>query len=190
MTLIEDGVELTIQRFDGVVERLATANVIAAVPPRLLEATVAFTPLQDAPTTRRWRGAPTWMGAAYKVRRAQLRTCTAEERDDDPQKRRVLATRERHLPHDRQPHAVLLEQRHVRLRATHVTGENHDFLRPFRGALPVAAADRGAAGAEAADVRAGAASASSVAIRPVQPVWCEAPTPRPLSPWKYSWNCR
>ena len=59
MTLIEDGVELTIQCSDGVVERLATANVIAAVPPRLLEATVAFTPLQDAPTTRRWRGAPT-----------------------------------------------------------------------------------------------------------------------------------
>ena len=26
----------------------------------------------------------------------------------------------------------------------------------------------------------------AVAIAPVQPVWCEAPTPRPLSPWKYS----
>src|SRR5262249_25124299 len=25
---------------------------------------------------------------------------------------------------------------------------------------------------------------SSLAIAPVQPVWCEAPTPRPLSPWK------
>ena len=25
----------------------------------------------------------------------------------------------------------------------------------------------------------------SLAISPVQPVWCEDPTPRPLSPWKY-----
>src|SRR5262245_16334463 len=31
---------------------------------------------------------------------------------------------------------------------------------------------------------------SSLAIRPVQPVWCEAPRPRPVSPWKYSWNSR
>src|SRR3954453_8422176 len=26
------------------------------------------------------------------------------------------------------------------------------------------------------------------ATTPVQPVWCEAPIPAPLSPWKYSWN--
>ena len=26
------------------------------------------------------------------------------------------------------------------------------------------------------------------ATRPVQPVWCEAPSPEPLSPWKYSWK--
>src|SRR5439155_26181555 len=31
---------------------------------------------------------------------------------------------------------------------------------------------------------------SSLATRPVHPVWCEAPTPRPVSPWKYSWNNR
>lgn len=29
---------------------------------------------------------------------------------------------------------------------------------------------------------------NSFATRPVQPVWWEAPTPRPLSPWKYSWK--
>ena len=23
---------------------------------------------------------------------------------------------------------------------------------------------------------------------PVQPVWCDAPIPAPVSPWKYSWN--
>src|SRR6202011_1803815 len=27
-----------------------------------------------------------------------------------------------------------------------------------------------------------------LAINPVQPVWWDAPQPRPLSPWKYSWN--
>ncbi|MBM4220710.1 MAG: hypothetical protein FJ170_02035 [Gammaproteobacteria bacterium] len=27
---------------------------------------------------------------------------------------------------------------------------------------------------------------NSLAIRAVQPVWCDAPTPRPVSPWKYS----
>ena len=33
-----------------------------------------------------------------------------------------------------------------------------------------------------------AVCSSSLATRPVQPVWWLAPTPRPLSPWKYSWN--
>lgn len=27
------------------------------------------------------------------------------------------------------------------------------------------------------------------AINAVQPVWCEAPSPWPVSPWKYSKNC-
>jgi hypothetical protein len=27
---------------------------------------------------------------------------------------------------------------------------------------------------------------NNFAIRPVHPVWCVAPTPRPVSPWKYS----
>ena len=29
---------------------------------------------------------------------------------------------------------------------------------------------------------------SRCATRPVQPVWCEAPMPAPVSPWKYSWK--
>ena len=36
------------------------------MPPRLLEAAVAFTPAQDAPTARRWRAAPTWMAPHAK----------------------------------------------------------------------------------------------------------------------------
>jgi hypothetical protein len=31
---------------------------------------------------------------------------------------------------------------------------------------------------------------SSFAINPVQPVWCAAPRPLPVSPWKNSWNGR
>ena len=27
-----------------------------------------------------------------------------------------------------------------------------------------------------------------LATSPVQPVWCDAPSPAPVSPWKYSWN--
>ncbi len=66
MTLREDGVELTIQRADGSVEPLNATHVIAAVPPRLLEAMVAFTPVQDVRTARRWRDAPTWMAPHAK----------------------------------------------------------------------------------------------------------------------------
>ena len=66
MTLREDGVELMIQRADGIVERITAAHVIGAVPPRLLEATVAFTPGQDVPTARRWREAATWMAPHAK----------------------------------------------------------------------------------------------------------------------------
>lgn len=66
MTLLDDGVELTIQRANGTVERRTAAHVMAAVPPRLLESMVAFTPAQDASTVRRWRGAPTWMAPHAK----------------------------------------------------------------------------------------------------------------------------
>ena len=32
------------------------------------------------------------------------------------------------------------------------------------------------------------ASTTRSATRPVQPVWCDAPSPAPVSPWKYSKN--
>ena len=66
MTLLDDGVALTIQRTNGMVARLTAAHVIAAVPPRLLEAMVVFTPAQDEPTAQRWREAPTWMAPHAK----------------------------------------------------------------------------------------------------------------------------
>jgi monoamine oxidase len=59
-------VELTIRRTGAATTSLAAGKVIAAVPPRLLEATVAFTPEQDARTARRWRETPTWMAPHAK----------------------------------------------------------------------------------------------------------------------------
>ena len=70
MALTGDGVELTISRADRTtgtsVETFVAGRVIAAVPPRLLEATVAFTPALEAATARRWREAPTWMAPHAK----------------------------------------------------------------------------------------------------------------------------
>ena len=65
-----DGVALTIRRADGKTEqteeRLIADQVIAAMPPRLLEATVSFTPGLDQTSARRWRETPTWMAPHAK----------------------------------------------------------------------------------------------------------------------------
>ncbi|MGC4029080.1 MAG: FAD-dependent oxidoreductase [Steroidobacteraceae bacterium] len=66
LTLAGNAAALTISRTDGTREILTAAQVIAALPPRLLDATVAFTPVQDAATTRRWRDAATWMAPHAK----------------------------------------------------------------------------------------------------------------------------
>jgi monoamine oxidase len=66
MALRGDGVELTIRRADGTEETLVAGRVIAAMPPRLLEAAVSFTPEHDAATARRWRDTPTWMAPHAK----------------------------------------------------------------------------------------------------------------------------
>ncbi len=66
MSLSDDGVDITTQRADGIVERLVAAQVIAAVPPRLLEASVTFIPAHDSHTAQRWRASPTWMAPHAK----------------------------------------------------------------------------------------------------------------------------
>ncbi|HQT37779.1 MAG TPA: FAD-dependent oxidoreductase [Acidocella sp.] len=66
MALTGDGVTLTVKRADGTMETLRTSQVIAALPPRLLEATVTFTPSQETPTAQRWRDTPTWMAPHAK----------------------------------------------------------------------------------------------------------------------------
>lgn len=66
MTLGDGGVELAVRRADGTEDTLAAGQVIAAIPPRLLEATVSFTPGQEPRSARRWRGTPTWMAPHAK----------------------------------------------------------------------------------------------------------------------------
>jgi len=66
MTLDGGGLGLTIRSADGSTTPLAADHVIAALPPRLLEATVTFTPAQEPPTARRWRETPTWMAPHAK----------------------------------------------------------------------------------------------------------------------------
>jgi monoamine oxidase len=66
MTLVGNDVELTIAHADGKSDKLSARHVIAALPPRLLEATVAFTPDQEEATAQRWRNTPTWMAPHAK----------------------------------------------------------------------------------------------------------------------------
>jgi monoamine oxidase len=66
MMLLDDGIELSLARATGQTDALVSRQVIAAVPPRLLEATIAFTPAQEPVTAARWRNTPTWMAPHAK----------------------------------------------------------------------------------------------------------------------------
>ena len=65
MVLKDDGVELTLDRKEAP-ETLRATQVVAAMPPRLLGATVAFTPALPEGTAARWRETPTWMAPHAK----------------------------------------------------------------------------------------------------------------------------
>ncbi|NLS00434.1 NAD(P)-binding protein [Rhizobium sp. P38BS-XIX] len=66
MTLMDKGVELNVEAGDTGIRTLTAARVIAALPPRLLETSVTFSPAQDEATVARWRGTPTWMAPHAK----------------------------------------------------------------------------------------------------------------------------
>ena len=59
-------VEIGFADAGGVEESARAAHVLLALPPRLLEATVSFSPALDTQTTRRWRDTPTWMAPHAK----------------------------------------------------------------------------------------------------------------------------
>ena len=66
MRLADDAVELSVSGPSGTAANLQANRVIAALPPRLLDATVTFAPPQDVSTTARWRDAATWMAPHAK----------------------------------------------------------------------------------------------------------------------------
>lgn len=66
ISLTSDGATLTVQGGDGSSEKVSVRHVIAALPPRLLEASVNFTPALDAIDTLRWSETPTWMAPHAK----------------------------------------------------------------------------------------------------------------------------
>ncbi len=63
MTLESDGIRLAMAGTQSVMH---ADLVIVAVPPRLLEATVTFTPAQEPAIAARWRSTPTWMAPHAK----------------------------------------------------------------------------------------------------------------------------
>ncbi|AGS25485.1 flavin monoamine oxidase family protein [Rhizobium etli] len=66
MKLADAGVELSVERADGSASLLQAEHVIAALPPRLLESTMRFTPGQKPETAARWRDTATWMAPHAK----------------------------------------------------------------------------------------------------------------------------
>ncbi|MEM6336111.1 MAG: FAD-dependent oxidoreductase [Bacteroidota bacterium] len=66
LELTSSGVELAVTRRGERTETIRAAQVVAALPPRLLNATVSFTPEQTVATARRWRDTPTWMAPHAK----------------------------------------------------------------------------------------------------------------------------
>lgn len=61
-----DHVRLTLGQKGGGSESVLAAQVIAALPPRLLEASIAFEPAIDSAIRLRWRDTPTWMAPHAK----------------------------------------------------------------------------------------------------------------------------
>jgi monoamine oxidase len=61
-----NGVVLTIADADGGKQVVYAEHVVFALPPRLLEASIAFSPAIDAGMARRWRATATWMAPHAK----------------------------------------------------------------------------------------------------------------------------
>lgn len=66
MALSDEGILTTCVRSDGSSLPLLAKHVIAALPPRSFEASVAFSPAQEPEMARRWRDTPTWMAPHAK----------------------------------------------------------------------------------------------------------------------------
>lgn len=61
-----DGVELSLRHADGREVSVGARQVVAALPPRLLENRIQFSPDIPSETRRLWQGTPTWMAPHAK----------------------------------------------------------------------------------------------------------------------------
>lgn len=66
LALRENTVTLTIRKPDGTSQSLTSSQIIAAMPPRLLQAAISFVPLIDESDAQLWRRTPTWMAPHAK----------------------------------------------------------------------------------------------------------------------------
>ncbi|WP_286208810.1 FAD-dependent oxidoreductase [Azospirillum sp. A1-3] len=66
LRLLQDGVEVSLRHRDGREETVRAAQVVAALPPRLLESTVGLSPALPPETRRLWQDTPTWMAPHAK----------------------------------------------------------------------------------------------------------------------------
>lgn len=66
IALVSGGVNIEYTDGDGASHALEAKQVIAALPPRLLEASVAFVPPPSPAITRLWQDTPTWMAPHAK----------------------------------------------------------------------------------------------------------------------------
>lgn len=66
LTRTDDGVDARFVGVSGTEERVRAPHVILALPPRLLAATVSFSPALDSATAARWHATPTWMAPHAK----------------------------------------------------------------------------------------------------------------------------
>lgn len=66
VTFNEPEIEVGFVDADGAAQSVKAQYVIFTLPPRLIEATVAFSPTLDAATARNWRDTPTWMATHAK----------------------------------------------------------------------------------------------------------------------------
>ena len=67
LRLTGGGVELSVHHTDGRRETMCAAQIIAALPPRILAAAVQFDPAPEPQTLQRWQDTPTWMAPHAKV---------------------------------------------------------------------------------------------------------------------------
>ncbi len=66
LRLLEEGVEVTLRHGNSREETVRAVQVIAALPPRLLESTVGLSPDLPPETRRLWQDTPTWMAPHAK----------------------------------------------------------------------------------------------------------------------------